>query len=173
MVKELIMKKTLLVTCLGLFAFGSAFSQTNPDARAIDLSVFERLTNEVKNYKPDTSAVPDDKITRKIIEVRTLKGGFNINEAVAYKIEEERKKNDMPKEELDKIATFFKSGKGKRWLDNAVIWIYRQRFTYKELKQLARFYKTPAGKKMGADLPVIMLQSLAAGEMIKGMYTDK
>lgn len=167
------MRKYSVLIFIHFIVIGSLFSQTDPQVKAVDLSVFERLTTEVKNYKPDTSAVPNDKVTRKIIEVRELKGGFNINEAVAFKIEEERQKKETPKEELDKMAAFFKSGNGKKWLDNAVIWIYRQRFTYKELRQLAKFYRTPAGKKMGNDFPVIMLQSLAAGEMIKAMYTGK
>ena len=37
----------------------------------------------------------------------------------------------------------------------------------KELKQLTKFYKTSAGKKMASQFPIVMLQSLAAGEGIK------
>lgn len=137
------------------------------------LGIFQRIAASIKEYKLDTSAAPDDKITRKIIELRALKGGFNINEAIDFKIEEDRQKKEVPKEELDKIAAFFKAGNGKRWLDNAVIWIYRQHFTYPELKQLVKFYRTSAGQKMATDFPIIMLKTLRAGEMIKEMYEKK
>ena len=76
----------------------------------------------------------------------------------------------MPKAELDKVETFFKSGNGKRWLDKTMIWIYRNHFTYSELKKLVKFYKTPAGQKMATELPLIMVKSLKAGEMIKEFY---
>ena len=49
-------------------------------------TAFERITGAVKEYKLDTSSAPDDKITRKIIELRSLRGGFNIDEDTeAYK----------------------------------------------------------------------------------------
>lgn len=76
----------------------------------------------------------------------------------------------MPKAELDKVSMFLKSGNGKRWLDNAMIWIYRNHFTYSELKKLVKFYKTSAGQKMATELPLIMVKSLKAGEMIKEFY---
>ncbi len=129
--------------------------------------VFDRIISAVKDFKPDTTTVPDDKITRKINELRNLRGGFNINEAIQFKLEEDRRKNEIPKAEMDELAAFFTTGNGKKWLDNAVTWIYRTHFSYAELKQLVRFYKTTAGQKMAVDFPVIMLQSLAAGEMIK------
>lgn len=130
-------------------------------------SMFEKITKEVGSYKPDTTAVPNDKITKKIIELRALKGGFNINEAIAFKLEEDKLKAEMPAEDLKKLADFFQTGSGKVWLDSALIRIYREHFTYQELKQLVKFYKTSAGQKMAGDFPVIMLQSFAAAEMIK------
>ena len=99
-----------------------------------------------------------------------MRGGFNINEVIEFKIEEDRQKNEVPKAELDKVANFFTSGNGKKWLNNAMIWIYRNHFTYSELKKLVKFYKTPAGQKMATELPLIMVKSLKAGEMIKELY---
>ena len=78
--------------------------------------------------------------------------------------------NFLSQAELDKVAIFFKSGNGKKWLDNAITWIYRNHFTYSELKKLVKFYKTPAGQKMATELPLIMVKSLKAGEMIKEFY---
>jgi hypothetical protein len=129
-------------------------------------NIFERLTTEIKEYTIDTSNVPDDKITAVIRKLRSAKGGFNINEAIDYKIQEEVQKNPAAKDSMMKIAGSFKNGDPGRWLDNAVIWIYRKEFSYKELKQILKFYKTPAGQKMAKDFPVIMLKSLRASEII-------
>jgi len=148
------------------------YAQSDTASKAVP-DVFQKIMGSVKDYKPDTSAAPDDKITRKIIELRNLKGGFNINEAIDFKIAEDRQKGEIPKAEMDKVAAFFQSGNGKRWLDNAVIWIYRNHFTYKELKQLVKFYGTSAGQKMATDFAIIMLQSLRAAEMIKNIYEQQ
>jgi len=136
-------------------------------------SVFENISKAVKEYKMDTSEVPNDKTTAKIIELRSLKGGFNINEVIEFKIQEDLQKNESSKEELLKLSQSFKTGLGRKWLDNAVIWIYRKEFSYSELKQLVKFYKTAAGQKLAKDFPVIMLQSLAAAETIQKILIKK
>ena len=146
--------------CLGV---NTAFSQTDTSG------IFTRILNEMQTYVPDTTAAPNDKITRKIIEIRQLRGGFNINEAIAFKLQEDRQKGDLSQEQFNKLQAFFSSGNGGKWLNNAVIWIYRKHFTYGELKQMAKFYKTSAGKKMSTGLPVIILQSLKAAETIKAL----
>lgn len=137
----------------------------------INPNIFEKITGAVKDYKLDTSAAPDDKLTRKIIEFRNLRGGFNINEAIQFKFaEEESKATDASaKAAIQKSKEDFMNGPGKRWLDNAVIWIYRKEFTYQEMKQLVKFYRTTAGQKMGEELPVIIIKSLAAAENIQKM----
>jgi len=149
------------------------FGQTDSALKKNDFSIFEKITTGLKEFKLDTTTAPSDKITRKIIELRNLRGGFNINEAIDFKLEEDRQKNEIPKEEINKLSSFFKSGKGKNWLDNSVIWIYRQHFTYHELKQLVKFYKSPAGQKMADDFPLVMMQSLAAAEKIKEIYVQQ
>ncbi len=140
--------------------------------KAQDSLIFQRLTEELKNFKPDTSNVPNDRTTKKINELRSLRGGFNINEAIAYKIAEDISKEPEKKNELEKLKQSFETGNGKRWLDNAVTWIYRKEFTYKELKQMVRFYKTKAGQKFAKAAPFLMLKSLAAGETVKQLLTQ-
>lgn len=142
-------------------------AQQATTARKDTADIFTRLTASMKAYKPDTSAAPNDKLTRAITALRNLKGGFNINEAIDFKIEEDRQKGDLSGADGDKLAGFFQTGRGRKWLDNAVIHIYRQLFTYREVKGMVRFYKTPAGQKMAATAPLVMLQSLMAAEMIK------
>ena len=162
------LKLTILFCCFIYIGF----SQNDKDDGANTTEIFSRITRSVSDYHLDTTAAPNDRITKKIIELRNLRGGFNINEAIAFKIEEDRRRNEISKAELDKVADFFSSGYGKIWLDNATIWIYRQHFTYGELKQLVKFYRTSAGQKMAKDFPILMLQSLKAAEIIKTIYSE-
>jgi uncharacterized protein len=149
----------------------SAFSQVDT-LQSKGSTIFDRLTKELKEYRPDTTAVPNDKITMAIIELRNLRGGFNINEAIEYKLEEDKQKKEMPEAEFEKFSVFLRTGNGKKWLDNSVIWIYRQHFTYRELKRLVKFYKTSAGQKMATEFPIVMMKSLAASESIKKIYEE-
>jgi hypothetical protein len=164
------------LTSLAVFFWlltSTAFSQTDTTSAKATPDIFTKIAESVKDFQLDTTAAPNDKITKKIMQLRSLRGGFNINEAIDFKIEEDRQKNELPKEAIEKIAAFFKAGDGKKWLDNATVWIYRRHFTYGELKQLIKFYKTSAGKKMAADFPFIMMQSFRAAEMIKEMYIQQ
>ncbi len=129
-------------------------------------NALQTIVEEVKNYKIDTSDVPHDRLTRKINELRSAKAGINIDDIIMYKINEEEEKNEKPKEITAALKKQFTSGKGKRLLDNATIWIYRQTFTYKEIKQLIHFYKTGAGKKLSRDYPVLLLKTLMATEKV-------
>ena len=161
--------KKLFPALLLLASLG--YGQTPKDNAKPD--VFEKIGREMKTFKLDTSAVPDDRLSKKIIELRDLRGGFNITEAVEYKISEERAKAGAPQQELDKVAAFFKSGNGKKWLNNAVIHIYRKQFTYEEVTQLIAFYKTSAGQKMAENFPIIMIQSLKAAEAIGEVFKQQ
>ncbi len=161
------MKKTTTL----LFTFFIFWSQAQNDKTTAP--IFEKIALEMKEFKLDTTAVPNDKLSKRIEKLRSLKGGFNINEAIEFKIVEERSKENAPTEELDKIEAFFKNGNGKKWLDNAVIWIYRKQFTLKEINQLIRFYKSSAGQKMAEKFPILMIQSLKAGEEIKENYVQQ
>ncbi len=157
-------KIIMLLLLSGLFMQTNIFAQQkNSEAK----EMFNRIAQAMENFKPDTSNVPQDKITRTIIKLRNLRGGFNINEAISFKLQEDLQKKEITQEQYDQVHTYFFEGKGKRYLDNALIWIYRNNFNYKELKQLTKFYKTSAGKKMASQFPIVMLQSLAAGEGIK------
>ena len=154
------MKKILItIFVLCVFSFNT-YSQK-------DTAAFSHIAGMLQSFQPDTTTPPNDKTTAMINELRKLKGPFNINEAIQFKIAEDRQKAETPKEELDAAEKFFMQGKGKKWLDNAVNWIYRKNFTYDELKDLVKFYKSSAGQKLADKFPVIMLQSLKAAETIK------
>jgi len=76
-------------------------------------------------------------------------------------------KGETSQSDLTKLEDYFKTGLGKKNLDNAVTWIYRNNFSYKELEQLVKFYKSPAGQKMADRFPIIMLQSLTAAQILQ------
>lgn len=156
----------LLIFCILVIP---GLSQIETSSNKTARGIFDRIAKEIQEFKLDTTAAPDDKITKKIRELRNLKGGFNIEEAIEFKLAEDSEKKEMPREEIEKFSYFIKQGDGKRWLDNAVTWIYRKHFNYAELKKLVKFYKTSAGQKMATDFPVIMLKSLRAVEMIVEM----
>ncbi len=158
----------LMICCLSA---SNSYSQ-NDTVTHHHAGIFDQISEELKNFKLDTSQIPDDKITHKIRELRNLRGGFNINEAIEFKIAEDRQKKEMSDMELDKLSDYFGKGAGRVKLDNAMIWIYRSHFSYSELKQLVKFYKSDAGEKMAELFPVIMLKSLAAAEMIKEEVTS-
>ncbi|MGZ8545720.1 MAG: DUF2059 domain-containing protein [Flavisolibacter sp.] len=158
------MSYKIYVFFIMLFSAQNIFAQDSTQLK----NIFERITSEVQSYKIDTSAVAEDRFTKKVWELRALKGGFNINEAIEFKMEEEAKEGKTSQAQLDLLKASLTNGKAKQWLDNAVIHIYRQHFSYKEMKQLVKFYKTSAGQKLATDFPVIMMKSLMAAQVIHG-----
>lgn len=156
------MKKSVVVLCFFILNFFGAQNQ-KPE-------IFQKISSTVKDFKVNTSAVPEDQFTREIRKLRVMKGGFNINEAILFKIGEDQQKGDLNKEEAEKLEKFFSTGKGKTELDNAVIWIYRDLFTITEIRKLTQFYKSSAGQKLSQNFPLIMVESLKAAEEIGKEY---
>lgn len=156
-----------------LLLFFALFTSLSHSQIKEDVSIFDKISKEMKDFKIDTTSVPKDKLSRKIEYLRKIRGGFNINEAIEYKIAEERSKENAPKEELDKMEAFFKSGNGKKWLDNATIWIFRNEFSLREINQLIKFYKSSAGQKMADKLPILMIKSVKASEEITEIYKQQ
>lgn len=156
------MKRSVIMFCFLCLNFVVAQNQKH--------GVFEKITSTLKDFKVNTTAVPDDQLTEEITKLRETKGGFNINEAISFKIGEDFTKGDLNESEAEKLDHFFKSGKGKSDLDNAVIWIYRDLFTTSEVRKLNKFYKSSAGQKLAENFPVVMLESLKAAEEIMKTY---
>ena len=151
--------KKLFVIVFCLFQLRSFAQKENSE-------IFTRISESMQTFKIDTTDVPNDALSAKIRELRNLKGGFNINEAMEYKIAEARSKNELTEPEYEKLKNFLSTGNGKRWLDNSIIWIYRNHFTLDEVEAAIKFYESPAGKKMANDFPIIMAQSVKAAELI-------
>jgi hypothetical protein len=49
-------------------------------------------------------------------------------------------------------------------LADLVVPVYSRHFTLEELEQLAAFYRTPLGKKMIHEMPMVMKESMAIGQ---------
>ena len=156
------MKRTVVIFCFLCLNFCLAQNQKH--------EVFEKITSTLNDFKVNTTAVPEDQLTKEIRKLRETKGGFNINEAISFKIGEDLLKGDLTQLESEKLDQFFKSGKGKSALDNAVIWIYRDLFTTSEVRKLTKFYKSSAGQKLSENFPIVMLESLKAAEEIMKTY---
>jgi uncharacterized protein len=135
--------------------------------------IFKKIKNAMTAYKLDTSSPPADKTSSLIAELRSLGGGFNINEAIEFKMEEELQEKKISEKDLAPVRESFRNGTARKWLDNAVTWIYRRHFSYKELKHIVRFYKTGPGQKLAAEFPYVMIESLAAAEMIHKQFERK
>lgn len=75
--------------------------------------------------------------------------------------------------EYGRIKGYIETGNGKKWLDNAMIRIYREHFTLPEVEAAIAFYKTSAGQKMASDFPILMIQSLKAAELIMEYAKEK
>lgn len=157
------MKKYFLVFTLFLMNF--ACGQNSGD------EVFERISKEVETFTVDTTAVPNDRLTREIKKLREIKGGFNINEAVLYKIAEDQSKGNLSKKDADQLEAYFSTGAGRAKLENAVIRIYRKYFTFPEVKKMTKFYRSAAGRKLSQNFPLIMIQSLKSAEKIGEEYS--
>src|SRR6478672_2960575 len=78
---------------IAILAFTTA--QSSPiDTSRKRLSTFDKISQDLQAYKPDTSTPPADRMTQTIRQIMKLRGGFNINEALEYKIEEDRHRGE-------------------------------------------------------------------------------
>lgn len=80
-----------------------------------------KLASTLKDFKVNTSPVPEDQLTHKIRKLREIKGGFNFNEAILFKIGEDLSKGDLTQLDAENLDYYFKVGQGKTDLDNAVV----------------------------------------------------
>ncbi|RYF83118.1 MAG: hypothetical protein EON98_10635, partial [Chitinophagaceae bacterium] len=87
------MKKNILLFVL-TFCYAVAFAQN--DSTNFHPAIFDRIAKSMSEFQLDTTAAPNDKTTKKIIELRKLRGGFNINEAIDFKLQEDKQKGDVP-----------------------------------------------------------------------------
>ena len=166
------MKRFLFSTFLGCLLSIGGLAQNNAIPNVKVPGLMQRISKEISGFKADTSAVPNDKITKKIEELRKYRGKFNVDALVDIKLAQAKKSHLLSKEQYDQANNFFKKGNGKRWLDNAIIWVYRKHFSYKELKAMVRFYRSTAGQKWASEFPIVAIQNSLAAEQIGKIYKN-
>lgn len=160
------MKKILLFAFMGCFLAITARAQNDSLQEQKVTNLIHRIINTTSKFKIDTTAVPNDRITKKILELRKYRGSFNVDALIDFKLRQDKNNHQISEAEYNREYHFFKDGIGRRWIDNAVIWVYRKHFTYKELRSLARFYKSPAGQKWGSEFPIVIIQVGMAAEQV-------
>ena len=58
----------------------------------------------------------------------------------------------------------FLTGDGYRQVTDAVVPVYQKHFNAADIEGLIRFYRSPLGKKMVAQMPAVMSESMQAGQ---------
>lgn len=147
----------------------AAFSQ-------IDTAFLQRLKAMESGdlLTKDTMAVPEDSFTRKIRGLRKEKNGVNIELVMQIKIKEEQEKDkSRPKEFYDKLLQEMTTGETGRLLDNCMVNMYRESYTEEEIDDLARFYKTSAGKKLNTEFIFLIARSVKEAEQLMKMAMTK
>lgn len=120
----------------------------------------------------DTTLVAQDELTAAIIELMKLTGAMELGKQMGRNIAEMAKSgpaNQLPQEFYDRLLKESQNEQTNKWMVNSLVKIYRQNFTIEEVKTITAFYHTPIGKKSISLMPVIMQQSMKAGEQI-GRY---
>jgi hypothetical protein len=112
-------------------------------------------------------------------ELVTLKGGGSMFDPLIPGVIESAKNQFLPinpnlSGPLTEVANqLHKEYAPKRAeLLDLVAKIYAQHFTEAELKDIVAFYKTPAGKKMQAQEPIAIKQSLDAAQEWANQFSD-
>jgi uncharacterized protein len=120
----------------------------------------------------DTVAAPNDDLTIEIKKLLAITNSMNTATVVMKEtINSQRKMKaaPIPEEFYDRFIGAIDNGQVGRMLENVVIKIYRQKFNKDEVSQIIKFYETPVGKKLAAEMVPIASASRAAGEKI-GQY---
>ena len=112
-------------------------------------------------------------------ELVALKGGGSMFDPLVPGVIESAKNNFLPTNPqlagpLTEVATqLHKEYAPKRAeLLDLVATTYARHFTEAELKEIVAFYKTPAGKKMNAQEPAAIQESLTAAQQWANEFSD-
>lgn len=139
----------------------------------LSASILQAQNTTISEALPfDTTSVPNDELTKSIKELMTITGVMELGKQIGKNIAELKKSgqaNQLPEEFYDRLLKEYESGQTDKWMVNAVVRIYRQKFTIGEVKTIIAFYQTPVGKKTISVLPAITQESMKEGEKI-GSY---
>lgn len=119
----------------------------------------------------DTTAAPDDELTKEIKTMLNGSGSMKASvETMKYMIDMQRKNpsQTLPGEFYDRFLQSIESGRIGGLLENAIVKVYREKFTLQEMKEVNAFFSSPAGKKMATEQTALAAASRIAGEKIGG-----
>lgn len=115
----------------------------------------------------DTSAVPNDGLTKKIRQLRKEKTGLSLETIMYIKImEDQQKDKKRPSEFYEQLREEVKTGHTSILLDNCFVNIYRKTFTEPEIDDLLHFYQTSAGKKFEREFLPLLVETAKAAEQL-------
>lgn len=120
----------------------------------------------------DTTAAPNDDLTKEIKKLLTIMNGMSTAVVVMKEAIESQRQNpasQVPEEFYNRFLAAIDNGQVGGMLENAIIKIYRQKFTREEVQEVIKFYETPVGKKMAAESASLATSSRVEGEKI-GQY---
>jgi hypothetical protein len=123
----------------------------------------------------DTTDVLNDKLTKKILELKKEKTGIGLESIMYIKIMEEKQKPNSKRttDFFNRLQQEITSGRTSSLIDNCFVNIYRRTFTETEIDDLIRFYKSPAGKKMEREFLPLLVESAKAAELLLEMAAKK
>ena len=136
-------------------------------------SAFQSLIGDL-NLKVDTTAPPEDSLTKKIRILRAERGSFSFDTVIKYQIVSlQSTDTKRPKEYYLTLLDECQHGYAHHLIENILINLYRQCFTEKEMDQLVEFYKTSLGKRMMIDIFMITATAGTAIQQIVKETSDK
>jgi hypothetical protein len=120
----------------------------------------------------DTTAAPNDDLTKEIKKLLSITNSMNTAVVVMKGTIESQRQNpnvQLPEEFYTRFIAAIDNGQVGGMLENAIIKIYRQKFTKEEMQEVIKFYESPVGKKMAGESAFIANNSRIEGEKI-GQY---
>jgi hypothetical protein len=149
--------------------------ETPPEVEELEKAKVGTTTYETPALPPlpeiDSTAAPDDELTKEIKAMLTVSGAMKASmETMKYMIELDRKNPSrrLSDEFYDRFLQSIESGRIGKLLENAIVKVYRARFTLQEMKEINAFFATVTGKKMAMEQSAIANDSRIAGEKIGG-----
>ena len=136
-------------------------------------AAFQSLIGDLK-LKVDTTAPPEDSLTKKIRILRAERGSFSFDTIIKYQILSQQSNDKThPKEYYVNLLDECQHGYTHHLIENILINLYRQCFTEKEMDQLVEFYQTSVGKRMIIDIFMITATAGTAIQQIVKETSDK
>jgi uncharacterized protein len=115
----------------------------------------------------DTTAAPDDDLTKEIKLMLNGSGAMKATVETMKAMLDMQRKNPssaLPVEFYDRFLQTIENGRVSRLLENAIVKVYREKFTLQEMKDVNAFYASATGKKMAAEQSALTAAGRVAGE---------